>query len=79
MLGPGLRRGAKRGDPDPRRLHARGRRPGVRQAVLLLAGWIIWRSTCSSGAWKPSILLPCLFATMMIGPLGLCLYPGVAA
>jgi hypothetical protein len=58
--------------------------------VLLLAGWIhylifdLW-----VGSWEAehaekiglshSALLPCLFATMMIGPLGLLLYLGVAA
>jgi hypothetical protein len=58
--------------------------------VLLLAGWIhylvldLW-----VGSWEAehsekagvshALLLPCLFATMMIGPLGLLLYLGVAA
>jgi Domain of unknown function (DUF4281) len=56
---------------------------------LLLAGWIhylifdLW-----VGAWQAedaerrglshAALLPCLFATMMIGPLGLLIYIGVA-
>jgi hypothetical protein len=56
---------------------------------LLLAGWIhylifdLW-----VGAWQAedaerrgmshASLLPCLFATMMIGPLGLLIYIGVA-
>ena len=58
--------------------------------ALLLAGWIhylvldLW-----VGSWEAEhagrtglghgALLPCLFATMMIGPLGLLLYLGVAA
>ncbi|HEX8512733.1 MAG TPA: abscisic acid-deficient protein Aba4 family protein [Allosphingosinicella sp.] len=58
--------------------------------ILLLAGWIhylvldLW-----VGSWEAehsgragvsyALLLPCLFATMMIGPLGLLLYLGVAA
>ena len=58
--------------------------------VLLLAGWIhylvldLW-----VGSWEAehaervglshAALLPCLLATMMIGPLGLILYLGVAA
>ena len=56
--------------------------------VLLLAGWIhylvldlwvgSWEAEHSQGAGVPhALLLPCLFATMMIGPLGLLLYLGV--
>jgi hypothetical protein len=58
--------------------------------VLLLAGWIhylildlfvgSWEAEHSEKAGVPhAILLPCLFATMMIGPLGLLLYLAVAA
>lgn len=58
--------------------------------VLLLAGWIHYLVLdLFVGSWEaehsqrsgisPFLLLPCLFATMMIGPLGLLLYLGVAA
>jgi hypothetical protein len=58
--------------------------------VLLLAGWIhylvldlfvgSWEAEHSEKAGLPhAVLLPCLLATMMIGPLGLLLYLGVAA
>jgi hypothetical protein len=58
--------------------------------VLLLAGWIhylvldlwvgSWEAEDSERSGTPhALLLPCLFATMMIGPLGLLLYLGVAA
>jgi Domain of unknown function (DUF4281) len=58
--------------------------------VLLLAGWIhylvldlwvgTWEAEHAERIGLPdSALLPCLFATMMIGPLGLLLYLGVAA
>ncbi|HEX8481319.1 MAG TPA: abscisic acid-deficient protein Aba4 family protein [Allosphingosinicella sp.] len=58
--------------------------------VLLLAGWIhylvldlfvgSWEAEHSERAGVSNLLLlPCLFATMMIGPLGLLLYLGVAA
>jgi len=58
--------------------------------VLLLVGWIhylvldlfvgSWEAEHSERAGIPhAILLLCLFATMMIGPLGLLLYLGVAA
>ncbi len=58
--------------------------------VLLLAGWIhylmldlwvgSWEAEHAEKASVPHIvLLPCLFATMMIGPLGLLLYLGAAA
>jgi hypothetical protein len=57
--------------------------------VLLLAGWIhylvldlfvgSWEAEHSQEAGIPhAILLPCLLATFMIGPLGLLLYLGVA-
>jgi len=58
--------------------------------VLLLAGWIhylvldlwvgSWEAEHAETAGVPyALLLPCLFATMMIGPLGLLLYLGAAA
>jgi hypothetical protein len=58
--------------------------------ALLLAGWIhylvldlwvgSWEAEHAERAGVPNAaLLPCLFATMMIGPLGLLLYLGVAA
>jgi hypothetical protein len=58
--------------------------------VLLLAGWIhylvldlwvgTWEAEHAERTGLPhSVLLPCLFATMMIGPLGLILYLGVSA
>lgn len=58
--------------------------------VLLLVGWIhylvldlfvgSWEAEHSERAGVPyGLLLPCLFATMMIGPFGLLLYLGVAA
>lgn len=58
--------------------------------ALLLAGrihylvldlWVgSWEAEHSEGAGLPhAALLPCLIATMMIGPLGLLLYLGVAA
>ena len=58
--------------------------------VLLLAGWIhylvldlwvgSWEAEHAERSGLPhSALLLCLFATMMIGPLGLILYLGVAA
>ncbi len=58
--------------------------------VLLLAGWIhylvldlwvgSWEAEDAERAGLPHVLLlPCLFATMMIGPLGLLLYLCVAA
>jgi len=58
--------------------------------VLLLAGWIhylvldlfvgSWEAEHGGEAGVPyPLLLLCLFATMMIGPLGLLLYLGVAA
>jgi hypothetical protein len=58
--------------------------------VLLLAGWIhylildlfvgSWEAEHSERTGLPHIvLLLCLFVTMMIGPLGLLLYLGVAA
>jgi hypothetical protein len=58
--------------------------------VLLLVGWIhylaldlfagSWQAEHSERAGVPAaLLLPCLFATLMIGPLGLLLYLGVAA
>jgi hypothetical protein len=58
--------------------------------ALLLAGWIhylvldlwvgSWEADHAQRASVPhSLLLPCLFATMMVGPLGLLLYLGVAA
>ena len=58
--------------------------------VLLLVGWIhylvldlwvgSWEAEHSEGAGVPhALLLPCLLATFMIGPLGLLLYLGVAA
>jgi Domain of unknown function (DUF4281) len=58
--------------------------------VLLLVGWIhylvldlfvgSWEAEHSEHAGIPhAVLLPCLFATMMIGPLGLLLYLSVAA
>ena len=58
--------------------------------VLLLAGWIHYLVLdLFVGSWEAEhsertgvshvVLLPCLFATMMIGPLGLLLYLGVAA
>lgn len=58
--------------------------------VLLLVGWIhylvldllagTWQAEHSERAAIPhALLLPCLFATMMIGPLGVLLYLGVAA
>jgi hypothetical protein len=57
---------------------------------LLLAGWIhylvldlwvgSWEAEHAPSAGVPhAALLACLFATMMIGPLGLLLYLGVAA
>ena len=60
------------------------------EPALLLAGWIhylvldlwvgSWEAEHSERAGIPhSALLPCLFATMMIGPLGLLLYLGIAA
>ncbi|HEX8623710.1 MAG TPA: abscisic acid-deficient protein Aba4 family protein [Allosphingosinicella sp.] len=58
--------------------------------VLLLVGWIhylvldlfvgSWQAEHSEKAGVPyGLLLPCLFATMMIGPLGLLLYLCAAA
>lgn len=58
--------------------------------VLLLVGWIhylvldlwvgSWEAEHSEGAEVPhALLLPCLFATFMIGPLGLLLYLCAAA
>jgi hypothetical protein len=58
--------------------------------ALLLAGWIhylvldlwvgSWEAEHAEGAGLPHAwLLLCLFATMMVGPLGLLLYLGVAA
>ena len=58
--------------------------------VLLLAGWIhylvldlwvgSWEAEHGEKAGVPHVvLLPCLVATMMIGPLGLLLYLGAAA
>jgi hypothetical protein len=58
--------------------------------VLLLAGWIHYLVLdLLTGSWEAehsqasgvssAVLLLCLFATMMIGPLGLLLYLGVAA
>jgi hypothetical protein len=58
--------------------------------VLLLAGWIhylvldLWVGTWEAehaerAGLSHAALLPCLVATMMIGPLGLLLYLGVAA
>lgn len=58
--------------------------------VLLLVGWIhylvldlwvgTWEAEHAERIGLPhSALLPCLFATMMIGPFGLLLYLGVAA
>jgi hypothetical protein len=58
--------------------------------VLLLAGWVhylvldlfvgSWEAEHSETAGVPNtVLLPCLAATMMIGPLGLLLYLAVAA
>jgi hypothetical protein len=58
--------------------------------VLLLVGWIHYLIVdLVVGSWEAEhsertglshlVLLPCLFATMMIGPLGLLLYLGVAA
>jgi hypothetical protein len=58
--------------------------------VLLLVGWIhylvldlfvgSWEAEHSEKAGVPhALLVPCLFATFMIGPLGLLLYLGVAA
>lgn len=58
--------------------------------VLLLAGWIHYLVLdLFVGSWEAEhsertglshvVLLPCLVATMMIGPLGLLLYLGVAA
>lgn len=58
--------------------------------VLLLAGWIhylvldlwvgSWEAEHSENARVPhALLLPCLVATMMIGPLGLLLYLSAAA
>lgn len=58
--------------------------------VLLLAGWIhylvldlwvgSWEAEHAERARVPNAaLLPCLFATMMVGPLGLLLYLAVAA
>jgi hypothetical protein len=58
--------------------------------ALLLAGWIhylvldlwvgTWEAEHSERLGLPhAALLPCLFATMMIGPLGLLLYLAVAA
>ena len=58
--------------------------------VLLLAGWIhylvldlwvgSWEAEHAETAGVPyALLLLCLFATMMIGPLGLLLYLGAAA
>jgi hypothetical protein len=67
---------------------------GIRRAfdtpALLLAGWIhylvldlwvgTWEAEHSKRAGLPhALLLPCLVATFMIGPLGLLLYLGVAA
>jgi hypothetical protein len=58
--------------------------------VLLLAGWIhylvldLWVGTWEAEhaeriGLSHAALLPCLVATMMIGPLGLLLYLGIAA
>jgi Domain of unknown function (DUF4281) len=58
--------------------------------ALLLAGWIhylvldlwvgSWEAEHAAKASVPhAALLPCLIATMMVGPLGLLLYLGVAA
>ncbi len=58
--------------------------------VLLLVGWIhylvldlfvgSWQAEHGGKAGVPhAVLLPCLFATLMIGPLGLLLYLAVAA
>ncbi|HET9639485.1 MAG TPA: abscisic acid-deficient protein Aba4 family protein [Allosphingosinicella sp.] len=58
--------------------------------VLLLAGWIhylildlfvgSWEAEHSERAGIPNIvLLPCLFATLMVGPLGLLLYLSITA
>jgi hypothetical protein len=58
--------------------------------ALLLAGWIhylaldLWVASWEAehaerAGLSHAALLPCLFATMMIGPLGLLLYLGVAA
>jgi len=58
--------------------------------VLLLVGWIhylvldlwvgSWEAEHSERTGLPhALLLLCLFATMMIGPLGLLLYLGIAA
>jgi hypothetical protein len=58
--------------------------------VLLLVGWIhylvldlfagSWEAEHSERSGIPNLmLLPCLFATMVIGPLGLLLYLGVIA
>jgi hypothetical protein len=58
--------------------------------VLLLAGWIhylvldlwvgSWEAEHSEGAGVPyGLLAVCLFATLMIGPLGLLLYLAIAA
>jgi hypothetical protein len=58
--------------------------------VLLLVGWIhylvldlfvgSWQAEHSEKAGVPhALLVPCLFATFMIGPLGLLLYLSVAA
>jgi hypothetical protein len=63
---------------------------GFDKPVLLLGGWIhylvldlwvgSWEAEHSERSGLPqALLLPCLFATMMIGPLGLLLYLGVAA
>jgi hypothetical protein len=60
------------------------------EPALLLAGWIhylvldLWVGTweaehAESIGLSHSALLPCLFATMMIGPFGLLLYLAVAA
>jgi hypothetical protein len=58
--------------------------------ALLLAGWIhylvldlwvgSWEAEHAESAGVPyPLLLTCLFTTMMVGPLGLLLYIGVAA
>ncbi|HYI41084.1 MAG TPA: abscisic acid-deficient protein Aba4 family protein [Allosphingosinicella sp.] len=58
--------------------------------VLLLVGWIHYLALdLVVGSWEVEhsersgvsnlALLPCLFATMMIGPLGLLLYLGISA
>lgn len=60
------------------------------EPALLLAGWIhylildlwvgTWEAEHAAKIGLPhSVLWPCLFATMMIGPLGLLIYLAVAA